>query len=86
MNRIRLSPQLIVGIIIALFFGIALYLRVCLPYDQVFSGDWIKFTSFDGYYHMRLVDNIVANFPHRIGFDAYSYYPYGCPVTWITAE
>jgi len=80
--RFRLSPRLIVGIIIAIFFGVALYLRVCLPYDQVFTGDWIKFTSFDGYYHMRLVDNIVANFPHYISFDPFTRYPSGCLVVW----
>ena len=79
----RFSPKLLAGIIIALFFGIALYFRVCLPYDQVFSGDWIKFTGVDGYYHMRLVDNLVQNFPHRIGFDVYTYFPYGSAVSWL---
>ncbi len=79
----RFSPKLLVGIIIALFFAIALYIRVCLPYDQVFSGDWIKFTGVDGYYHMRLVDNLVQNFPHRIGFDVYTYFPYGSVVSWL---
>ncbi len=71
----KLSPKLIAGILVALFFGISLYLRVVLPYDQVFSGDWIKFTGIDAYYHMRLVDNLVYNFPHLINLDFYFIYP-----------
>ena len=68
-------PKLIPVIIVALFFGIALYLRVCLPYDKVFIGDWIKFTGIDVYYHMRLVDNLVHNFPHHTAIDPYLIYP-----------
>jgi len=70
-----LSPKFISAIIVALFFGVALYLRVYFPYDEVFSGDWIKFTTNDAYYHMRLVDNLVRNFPHLITFDPYFIYP-----------
>ncbi len=70
-----LSPKFLTAIIVALFFGVALYLRVALPYDQVFSGDWIKFTSVDAYYHMRLVDNLVHNFPHHMSVNPYFIYP-----------
>jgi len=77
----RLSPKLLAGIIVALFFGVALCFRICLPYDQVFSGDWIKFTGADGYYHMRLIDNLVHNFPHLISTDPYLLYP---DAVWIT--
>ena len=80
MNQIRFSPKLIGGIILALFFGVALYIRIGLPYEQIFSGDVIKFASFDAYYHMRLVDNLLHNFPHRITFDPYIFFPYGS--TW----
>jgi len=73
----RLSPKLVAGIIVALFFGVALYLRTALPYDQVFSGDWIKFTTVDAYFHMRIVDNLVYNFPHLNLFDPYMLYPGG---------
>jgi oligosaccharyl transferase (archaeosortase A-associated) len=71
----RLSPKLLAGIIVALFFGVALCLRICLPYDQVFGSEWIKFTSFDAYYHMRIVDNLVHNFPRLISFDPYMLFP-----------
>ena len=83
MIRNRFSPKLIVGIILAVIFGIALYFRAGLPYDQVFSGDWIKFTSVDAYYHMRLIDNLVQNFPHLIGFDVYTHFPSGSVVSWL---
>jgi len=76
----RLSPKLLAGIILGLVFGAALYLRIWLPYDQIFSGDWIKFAGPDAYYHMRLVDNLVYNFPHLISFDPYILYPGGAGI------
>ncbi len=73
----QVRSKLIMGIILALFFGVALYLRVYFPYDKVFVGDWIKFTGNDAYYHMRLVDNLIHNFPHLFSFDPYLIYPDG---------
>jgi oligosaccharyl transferase (archaeosortase A-associated) len=78
----KLSPRLIAGIAIALFVGIALYLRICLPYDNVFSGDWVKLTSVDSYYHLRLIENLTRHFPHFLAFDPYTYFPHGAPVGW----
>ena len=77
MNQSKLSSGLIAGIIIAFFFGVALYIRVALPYDKVFVDDWIKFTGVDAYYFIRIVDNLVHNFPHLNSFDPYMYYPGG---------
>ncbi|MCX6009111.1 MAG: oligosaccharyl transferase, archaeosortase A system-associated [Chloroflexi bacterium] len=77
MNQNRFSSGLIAGIIVALFFGVALYLRIALPYDKVFVGDWIKLTGNDAYFFMRLVDNLVHNFPHLNSFDPYLLYPGG---------
>ncbi|MEE9399836.1 MAG: STT3 domain-containing protein, partial [Dehalococcoidales bacterium] len=73
----RFSPKLIAGVIVALFFGVALYFRIVPPYDQVFIGDQIKFIAFDPYYHMRIVDNLAHNFPHLNPFDPYMLYPSG---------
>jgi len=73
----QVRSKLIIGLILALFFGFALYLRVHFPYEKVFVGDWIKFTGIDAYYHMRLVDNLVHNFPHLFSFDPYFIYPDG---------
>jgi oligosaccharyl transferase (archaeosortase A-associated) len=80
MSQGKFPPRLTVAIIVALFFGLALYLRIALPYDQVFSGDWIKFTGVDAWYHMRIVDNLVYNFPHLNSFDPYLIYPTGSGV------
>lgn len=80
----RFPTKLVTSIILALFVGIALYFRIILPYDKVFVGDWIKFTGNDAYYHMRLVDSLVANFPHFTTFDPYFVYPGASGPTSLT--
>ncbi len=79
----KLSPKILSGILPALFSSVALYLRVYLPYDKIFTTDWIKFAGADAYYHMRLVDNLVHNFPHLAAFDPYMIYPGGAGVGGI---
>ncbi|MDP2729846.1 MAG: oligosaccharyl transferase, archaeosortase A system-associated [Dehalococcoidales bacterium] len=78
MTKFRFSPAVFSGLLVALFFALALFLRVFPPYDKIFVGDWIKFASADAYYHMRYVDNLVHNFPHHMQFDPYFIYP-GAP-------
>lgn len=80
-TQFRLSAGLIAGILVALFFGIALYLRIALPYDKVFVGDWIKLTGRDAYYFMRHVDSLIHNFPHALTFDPYYIYPGGLSIS-----
>ncbi|MFH1647585.1 MAG: STT3 domain-containing protein [Chloroflexota bacterium] len=77
MNLRNISPRLIIGILIALFFGVSLLFRVVFPYDQVFGDHLIKFTSIDAYYQMRIVDNWVHNFPSVTAFDPFLIYPGG---------
>jgi dolichyl-diphosphooligosaccharide--protein glycosyltransferase len=62
---------------LVLFAGISFYIRTYFPYDQVFVGDTIKFTSVDAYFHMRLVDNLAQNYPVLLNFDPYLLYPQG---------
>ncbi len=76
------SHRLITAILLALFFGVSLYLRIALPYARVVSETWIKFSGTDAYYHMRLVDNLLHHFPHRITFDPYTFYPHGTTIPW----
>ena len=83
MGRSKFSPGLLIGILIATFFAISLLYRIYLPYDQVFVGNWVKFTSNDAYYHMRLVDSLVHNFPHLTRFDPYLIYPGGGNITGV---
>ncbi|MFC1982054.1 STT3 domain-containing protein [Chloroflexota bacterium] len=80
LDKVKLNPKLLCGLLIALFFCIALFIRVYFPYDKVFTADWIKFTGADAYFHMRLVDNIVHNFPNLLSFDPYFVYPGGSGV------
>jgi len=80
-RRFKLPPAAIAGIIVAVLCGIALFIRIYFPYDQVFSGGSVWFTD-DAWYHMRLVENMLQHFPHRIYFDAYTYYPHGTVVPW----
>ncbi len=62
---------------LVLIMAVAFYFRVVLPYDTVFHDPWIKLTGIDAYFYMRLVDNLVRNFPQLISFDPYYIYPWG---------
>lgn len=73
----RVSPRAIYAVVLLIIFGIALSLRVSLPYDGVFVGDWVRFGEADPWYHMRLVENLVQHFPQRIAFDPFTFFPYG---------
>jgi len=73
----KLPPIAIVGIILAALCGISLYIRIVLPYDQVFVNDWVWFRETDAYYYMRNIENLVYNFPHFNSFDPYMLYPVG---------
>ncbi len=74
------KTSLIYGVILALIFGLSLYIRVALPYDSIFSGSFVRFGGNDPWYNMRLVENTLHNFPHRIYFDALTEYPHGTNV------
>jgi len=73
----KLPPIVIVGIILAALCGISLYIRIALPYDQIFVNDWVWFRETDAYYHMRNIETLVHNFPHFNSFDLYVLYPGG---------
>ena len=71
------SDPLITALILLAAFAVALYIRVVLPYPVIFDGPWIKLSSVDSYYYMRLVDNLLSNFPILMGFDPYFIFPGG---------
>ena len=75
--QFKFSAGVGIGLLIALFFAVSLFIRVYFPYNQVFVGDWIKYTGNDAYYQMRLVDNMVYNFPHITSWDPYLIIPGG---------
>lgn len=82
-DRDKISPKIIAGAFVAVFFCVAFYFRAVLPHNQVFVGDWVKFTSNDAYYYMRLVDNWLFNFPTHTAFDPYFLYPGGNGVVGV---
>ncbi len=74
------------GWVLALFLLIiivvaALWLRVALPYNQVFVNDWVKLTGVDAYYYGRLLDNLASHFPNLTQFDPYFIFPGGADTT-----
>ncbi len=78
----KVPPAAIAGIILFILCGISLYIRIALPYDQVFVNGTAWFRGTDAWYHMRLVNNLIHHFPHRIFFDPYTFYPHGGMVGW----
>ncbi|MBE9470152.1 MAG: hypothetical protein IMY78_02755, partial [Chloroflexi bacterium] len=74
----KLPPAAIVAIILSIICGISLYIRIALPYDQVFVDGAVLFRGTDPWFHMRLIENLVHHFPQLIHFDPYTAYPGGC--------
>ena len=73
----KISPRLVIILLLGVFFIVAAAIRVLYPLDSVTSGGLLKFTSVDAYYHLRMVDNLVHHFPHAMTFDPFFIYPGG---------
>lgn len=69
-------------IILFAIFLFSFYIRGITPIKNVFSRGIVGFASDDAVLHMRLVENTVHFFPHRIFFDAFTLYPRGSPLHW----
>jgi oligosaccharyl transferase (archaeosortase A-associated) len=85
MTKFKISPVIVVAILIIIFFGVSLAFRIGSPYSQIFVDDQIKYTHDDAYLYMRLVDNAASNFPHVTQFDPYFIYPGGSNVISLPA-
>ena len=66
-----------IGLAVGAFFAISLILRIWLPYDAVLGGDWVRFGGTDPWYHLRIVENMLENFPRSLTLDPYTFYPHG---------
>ncbi|MCW3141381.1 MAG: oligosaccharyl transferase, archaeosortase A system-associated [Methanophagales archaeon] len=73
----KASFALICGIILTFLFALSLYIRVAIPYNTVFIDSFVRFVGYDPWYKMRLVENTLHHFPHRIYFDPFTAYPHG---------
>lgn len=51
---------------------IAAALRVWAPWDDVLGGERVNFLETDAWYHVRLAESQVRNFPHRVTEDPYA--------------
>ncbi len=83
MHRLKIRDWLFSLIVVLVTASITLFIRIALPWDSIFSSTGIKFIGADSYYYMRLVDNLVVNFPHLNEFDPYIIYPGGDFITRV---
>jgi len=65
------------GTAVFIFFSFALWLRVGPPHQGVLGGSYVMFAENDGWYNMRLIENLVHHFPFRNTFEPYTLYPTG---------
>lgn len=76
--------------LIALMIGTFL-LRTLPQLDKIFVNGAVWFRGVDPWYHMRLVDYMVAHYPLPLLKDVYQAYPWGAPVgfypvlSWLVA-
>ncbi|MFZ3059825.1 MAG: oligosaccharyl transferase, archaeosortase A system-associated [Candidatus Methanoperedens sp.] len=69
-------------VILFVIFLFSFYIRGITPIKSVFNRGIVGFASDDAVLHMRLVENTIHFFPHRIFFDAFTLYPRGSPLHW----
>ncbi|MCX9014428.1 MAG: oligosaccharyl transferase, archaeosortase A system-associated [Candidatus Methanoperedens sp.] len=69
-------------IILFAIFLFSFYIRGITPIDNVFRNGIVGFAMDDSVFHMRLVENTIQFFPHRIFYDAFTIYPSGTTLHW----
>ena len=52
--------------------GVALAIRIYFPWPLVFTPSHVNLLETDGWYHLRVIENLVSQFPHRLRFDPYA--------------
>ncbi|MEY4095506.1 MAG: hypothetical protein RLZZ53_2705 [Acidobacteriota bacterium] len=57
---------------LAVILTVAAGLRVWAPWDDVLGGARVNFFETDAWYHVRLAESQVRNFPHRVTIDPYA--------------
>ena len=59
-------------VFLAAILCIAAALRLWAPWDDVLGGARVNFLETDAWYHVRLAESQVRNFPHRVTVDPYA--------------
>jgi dolichyl-diphosphooligosaccharide--protein glycosyltransferase len=77
-----LRSNYIIYTILVAIIGLSFYIRGILPWNATFANGVTGFATDDSVYHMRLVENLIANFPNRLTFDAFTQYPNGSLLSW----
>ncbi|MFA4870848.1 MAG: oligosaccharyl transferase, archaeosortase A system-associated [Pedobacter sp.] len=71
----------VVCIILTSIMALSFYIRGIIPMDEVFRGA-TGFAMDDAVFHMRLIENTIVNYPHRLTYDAFTNFPYGSVLSW----
>ncbi|MHC5109452.1 MAG: oligosaccharyl transferase, archaeosortase A system-associated [Planctomycetota bacterium] len=71
------SLTIVCAAALLLLCGSAFALRAFFVKDQILTQDGVRFAVMDCWYHVRLVENLVAHFPWISTFDPYGVYPGG---------
>ena len=71
-------PTVLIGLIVGCFL-----LRTLPGWDKVFVDDLVLFRGTDPWYHMRLVDNMMVNFPWPLEWDMVALFPEGMNVGYF---
>ena len=59
-------------VLLAIILVVAAVLRVWAPWDEVLGGTRVNFLETDAWYHVRLAESQVRNFPHHVTVDPYA--------------
>ena len=59
-------------VLVAAILATAAALRLSAPWDDVLGSSRVNFLETDACYYVRLVENQVRNFPHRVTVGPYA--------------
>ncbi|MHC1601675.1 MAG: oligosaccharyl transferase, archaeosortase A system-associated [Methermicoccaceae archaeon] len=69
-------------ILLSLLALLSAYIRIIIPWSKIFTSSGVVLGGNDAYYHTRLVENTIANFPTRAWFDPMTFFPHGSSLYW----
>ena len=70
-NRVARAVRGDIGWLLVIV-GVALAIRIYFPWPIVFAAGHVNLLETDAWYHLRVIENLVHQFPHRLGVDPYA--------------